>query len=407
MDPRKQRGLELAAIARISQTPRGWRVPSQTTKYITYIVNMDGTSPICTCIDFNNNQARCKHIWATIFTISRERDEYRPAGAPVEEVKAVPKPTYTQNWPAYNAAQVAEKDLFQVLLHKLCSGLRRPEPLICEKGRPRIPLSDAIFSVAFKVYSTLSGRRFMSDLRAAHERGHISQLVSYNSIFNFMRAEETADVLDGLIIESAQALKVLELDFACDSSGFSASRFDRWFDHKYGKHRIRRAWVKTHIMTGVRTNVVTALEIHGQDAHDAPLLPALLDTTVRAGFNVEEVSGDRGYSSIANLEYIQSVGAKPFIAFKNNATDAQGGLWAQMFHYYSLNREKFLSHYHKRSNVETTFHMIKSKFGDSVRSKMALSMANEVRAKVLCHNICCVIQSMHEFQIDPDFGVAA
>jgi hypothetical protein len=32
-------------------------------------------------------------------------------------------------------------------------------------------------------------------------------------------------------------------------------------------------------------------------------------------------------------------------------------------------RAEFLEHYHKRSNVETTFHMIKSKFGDAVLSK--------------------------------------
>ena len=71
-----------------------------------------------------------------------------------------------------------------------------------------------------------------------------------------------------------------------------------------------------------------------------------------------------------------------------------------MFHFYSLHREEFLSRYHLRSNVETTFHMVKSKFGDSVRSKTDRAMANEVRAKILCHNICCVIQSMYEFGVE-------
>ena len=42
-----------------------------------------------------------------------------------------------------------------------------------------------------------------------------------------------------------------------------------------------------------------------------------------------------------------------------------------MYHFYSLNQERFMHSYHKRSNVETTFHMIKSKFGDSLRSKTA------------------------------------
>ena len=38
-------------------------------------------------------------------------------------------------------------------------------------------------------------------------------------------------------------------------------------------------------------------------------------------------------------------------------------------HFYMLNRAEFLQHYHKRSNVETVFHMIKSKFGQRLRSK--------------------------------------
>jgi hypothetical protein len=51
--------------------------------------------------------------------------------------------------------------------------------------------------------------------------------------------------------------------------------------------------------------------------------------------------------------------------------------------------------------------MVKRKFGDAVRSKGELAMKNEVLAKLLCHNLCCVIQSMHEFGIDPAFWSAA
>jgi hypothetical protein len=42
--------------------------------------------------------------------------------------------------------------------------------------------------------------------------------------------------------------------------------------------------------------------------------------------------------------------------------------------------------YHKRSNVEATFSMIKRVFGDSVRSKTETARQNEVLLKILCHN---------------------
>lgn len=70
-----------------------------------------------------------------------------------------------------------------------------------------------------------------------------------------------------------------------------------------------------------------------------------------------------------------------------------------------FSREDFLNHYHKRNNSETVFHMVKSKFGDSVRSKTWTAQVNEILLKILCHNICVVIQEMHELGIKPDFFV--
>ena len=79
-------------------------------------------------------------------------------------------------------------------------------------------------------------------------------------------------------------------------------------------------------------------------------------------------------------------------------------LFRKMFHFYSYNQERFLANYHKRSNVESTFHMIKAKFGDKVRSKTRTAQVNEVLCKVLCHNLCCVVQSMYELGIDVEFA---
>ena len=405
LDSRKLHGLRMASTAKIVRFRWRWRISSESGQR-TYLVKPDGKNPSCTCPDFERRKLPCKHMYAVRARLSQE--ETLESGRAEEDIdreaKLVEKVTYRQNWPAYNRAQTHEKDEFLELLQELCRGLERAKPQ--ERGRPRIPLSDAIFSTVFKVYSTLSGRRFMSDLRAAHARGHVERLPCYNSISNVMDDPETGGVLDSLIGESAEPLKALESSFACDSSGFSASRFDRWFDHKYGGDRIQRMWVKAHIMCGVRTNVVTALEIQGKDANDAPLLPPLLEATA-ARFDVREVSADLGYSSLSNLEAITQAGASSYIPFKHNTTDAKGGLWSQMFHLYSLHREQFMGRYHLRSNVETAFHMIKAKFGDSVRSKTDRAMANEVRAKILCHNICCLIQSMHEFGVEPNFSAAS
>ena len=388
MNAREQRGLAIAATCNLTHKGGIWLVPSQSSNKH-YTVCPDPENPHCTCPDHETRGVKCKHIFAVEIVVKRDCD-----GTETVTVRQ----TYSQNWSAYNAAQVNEKDHFQSLLHDLCKGVPEPQ---AGRGRPRIPAADAIFAACFKVYSTVSGRRFMSDLRDAHDRGHISRLPCYNSIFNVFEAEGTFRTLQAFVVESATPLKPLETKFACDSSGFSGRRFDRWYDHKYG-NRIQRAWVKAHVMTGVNTNIVTAVEIHGQDANDSPLLKPLLATTAQR-FTVNEVSGDLGYSSASNLEAIQATGAFPLIPFKSNATPALGGLWAKMFHYVSLNREDFLSRYHLRSNVESTFSMVKAKFGDGVRSKCDIAMKNEVLAKLVCHNICCLISAMYEVGIDPTF----
>ena len=85
---------------------------------------------------------------------------------------------------------------------------------------------------------------------------------------------------------------------------------------------------------------------------------------------------------------LPAVGATPYIAFKINTTGAVGGLFEKMFHFYSYKRDEFLAAYHKRSNVESTFSMVKAKFGGHIRSKGDTAQINEALCKVLCHNLC-------------------
>ncbi|MFH1032529.1 MAG: hypothetical protein V1767_08225 [Chloroflexota bacterium] len=47
--------------------------------------------------------------------------------------------------------------------------------------------------------------------------------------------------------------------------------------------------------------------------------------------------------------------------------------------------------------------MIKAKFGASVKAKMPIAQVNEVLCKVLCHNICVLIQSIYELGLEPTF----
>ena len=104
----------------------------------------------------------------------------------------------------------------------------------------------------------------------------------------------------------------------------------------------------------------------------------------RLDFTIKEVSADKAYSSRENHNLIDSYCGVPYIPFKSNATGRSDGsyTWKRMFHLFQFNREQFLEHYHLRSNSETVFHMVKSKFKDNLRSKDKVAQINEVLLKV-------------------------
>jgi hypothetical protein len=169
-----------------------------------------------------------------------------------------------------------------------------------------------IFCAAFKVYSTASARRFMTDLREAQAKGLIACAPHYNSLFRCLESESATPVIRDLVLRAAIPLRTVETDFAIDSTGFSSTQIvGQWREEKYGAHkeaRPPRDWVKAHAVCGTKTNVVTAIEVTERNTQDAPFFAPLITRTMEH-FDVARVLGDKAYSSYANLELTVSNGA--------------------------------------------------------------------------------------------------
>jgi len=395
MDAREQRGLVIAATAKIEFRRTYFYVPSASHNG-GYKVDWEGKE--CTCPDYELRQMACKHVFAVRLVKQRDYSTEKPKNVTVEEPG--PRPTYAQNWPAYNLSQTREKGMFLKLLGELCGQIQW-EPR-GGRGRPSMPHDAAVFSAIYKVYSGFSGRRFQTDMNNAKEAGFIHTAPHYNSIAKALEDPNTTKTLKELIIRSSLPLRVIETKFAADSTGFSTNKFARWFDEKYGVQRKKAEWVKCHAMVGVKTNVVVACQIN--DHHDSTQLPQLLATTA-TNFRMDEVSADKGYLSFENMTEVASYGAVPFVAFKNNSRGDRGpDTWQKMHAMFTLNRDEWLRKYHLRSNVESTFSAIKRKFGDSVRSKTDVACKNEVLAKIVAHNVVVCIHETHELGIDLAFS---
>src|SRR5438552_1782336 len=169
--------VPIAATAKLQKNGDRRFVPLQTKSKggaYYYEVTPDQIKPHYICSDFTARQRTCTHTYTVQIVAHREYTDDGETQTFTETVTV--KKTYKQEWSAYNRAQTHEKERFLSLLDELCKGIE--EPIQCN-GRPRLPLADMVFASTFKVYSTVSGRRFMSDLRDAQSKGYFTRAPQY------------------------------------------------------------------------------------------------------------------------------------------------------------------------------------------------------------------------------------
>jgi transposase len=396
LDARQQRALALVASKRqhIKHVSGArWLVPSQTDGG-GYVVDVDAGT--CSCPDHEERGTKCKHIYAVLHI---RQEVTLPDGATVTTEARI---TYSQDWPAYNAAQCEEKHRVELLLRALCDGIVQPP----YPGRGRKPalIADVVYAAAMKVYGTMSGRRSTTDIRACADRGLVEKAPAYNTLFKYAERAELEPLLKTLVHESAAPLRALETTFATDSTGFATSTYARWFDEKHGGEKRCQRWIKLHAQVGTVTNVIASVEATESGVGDAVMLTPLLNSSVARGFNVRELSADKAYLSNDNLTAIEAANAVPYIPLKaNSRPTGKSAAWRRLYHTFEARNDEFLAHYHQRSNVESTFSMVKRKFGASVRAKAFPAQVNEVLLKCLCHNLSVLVHAIHELGIEPAF----
>jgi transposase len=370
-----------------SQTGIGW-----------YKLQWNGKIWTCNCPDFikNGHIRPCKHIHALDIRLESLINPYINEDGPVLE-----KPTYNQNWPLYNMAQTQEFELFDQFLYQLVSYIEEPKQN--DLGRPRIKLKDQVFCCIMKVYSQLSSRRAQYLYYDALERQQIQHAPHFNIVSKSLNKKELKPVLHELVHLSSQPLGSIETDFAIDSSGFRCSTFGGYNEEKHGEKRSRN-WLKAHICTGVNTNIVTDIVITSEHGGDSPQLKKLIQNTADH-FIIGEVSADMAYCSRKNYDIIDQYGGTAYIPFRKGMTGRSKGtpLWNRAYHYFKLNADDFMEHYHKRSNAESTFAAIKKKFGETIKSKNRIAQENELLCKIIAYNISVLIHSMYELGITPNF----
>lgn len=383
----------------LQDAPARFTVQSQSRPGNSYAVVVETQRQACQCAFQVESGRACIHILAVRYWLEIQTNATK--GTTTERVRL----TYKQAWSAYNAAQASEVRLFDQLLSDLVQEV--PEPAYQGNGRPALPMKEQVFCAVQKVYSQLSCRRASSLFGFASERGQLCHVPHYNVSSTFLNRPDATPILRGLVRLTAAPLAGVETNFAIDSTGFRTRSFGAYCAEKHGQKKEHK-WLKAHLATGVNTNIVTDVIVTGSDGEgsgDSPNFAPLVQGTVEAGFQIEEVSADKAYSSRDNHDAVGAVGGQAYIPFKSNAKGRAHGspLWRKAFLFFQLHEDEFKARYHKRSNVESTIGAIKKKLGETLKSKNRVAQEHELLCKVLAYNITVLIHEMFENGISPDF----
>jgi len=327
-----------------------------------------------------------------------ESESSRPYYSPVN------KPNYIRDWSAYNKAQTGEKFMFLRLLNESVSSLNITT-YTTKKGRPSFQLSDMLKSCCIKLFNDFSARRNNSDIEIAYIMKYLTKKPHYNSLINYMNNPALTPFLHKLIKITSSPLYDYENAFSVDSTGFSTFCKDKWVNVRL-EHSKHHDYKKLHAICGNNTNIIASARVTEGTRGDCPLLPELLkDATDR--FDVKRVMADKGYLSRENVQFIEDEGAVPFIMPKKNTITLSKGhypAWNRMIWFFKKNEELFNRYYHQRSNVESTFSMMKRKFSPFLRSRKEIAQTNELLCMVVCHNISVLVTCIFELNLDVDFN---
>jgi Transposase DDE domain len=403
-NPRWIKGLELVRRGSVAETSTAGEfvVASQEGKGLYRVtgIGIPGGFEACTCPDFNDRLAPCKHVWACRLWIEASNGDL---GQKLAINFLSPARAKRIDWSVYNRAKTEEYFLVHRLLRELTASIPESAPNP-KGGRPSVPLRDQAFSAIQKIYSLFPYRDSHGYRIEATARGELSRTPYWAVGSRYLcRPESTVD-LDRLLMQSAIPLIAIERICAVDSTGLRTTRFNNYRREKYERQR-ENIWLKMHALVGIETHVICALEVTEGSAHDFPMFPVLLKKATGAGFRFDEVLADKGYHGRENYDAAVELGIEPYIPFKSNSTGHAGGspTFHRMYNFFRYHRDKFDASYRQRAQVESTFGAFKQTLGETVASRTITSQINEIYCRAIAYNLTILVRQMFERNILPDF----
>lgn len=314
---------------------------------------------------------------------------------------------YKKDEATYNLIQENEVFIFLRYLPLATLFVCKNKDLWSGLGRPPLKLFDILVCLGIKEYFGKSLRRSMGIIKLCLKAANLRyiKVPCFKTLDNYYNNPDIKPLLDGLIEFTSKPLNKIEKFFATDATGETTSTASPWYNIRTGKKIRKRDHVMSHITSGTKLNVVTAVDVRTQKGGDNIIFRKQARGTAK-NFTIEEHSGDSMYLCKENCDTIEELKGQPFFRPKSNTLVKSDGsyAWLRMMLYYYNHPIKAKRSYNRRSNVESTNSAKKRKIGSHVKSKNDTAKENEATIQWVDYNFTVLARAFYEHDIIPDFA---
>jgi transposase len=238
-------------------------------------------------------------------------------------------------------------------------------------------------------YFDLSNRVAQDYMPLFKEKLYLTKTFSYKTIERAYGDMDVRAILDEVFELTNVPVADLEHWFGPDGSGLATSCKQN-YENDRQSGQTHKGYEKIVVMVGLRHKLISAFRFADKPTcHDSPYFESLLSETARRYGRVDLVCGDSGFLSRFNCDLVAGVGAVARFYPKKGCSLRQKGskVWRDMFEDLVLDPQKWLSAYHRRSNVEGCFSVLKRDNSLPLRKELDVRKRQEAFSRVCNLNL--------------------
>ena len=303
----------------------------------------------------------------------------------------------------YNAATEQERTIVYRLIPHLAHNFMPVRK--GNEGIRQVYWPDAVICVLHLVMEGRSARSFAIRTRELWRKGIISRPYAGPTINGWFESDDLTHYLLRLVDVSSRPVAELERVVIIDSTGFTMSIKEHWYDMLYGEHgsfppRSRNDWIKFHGVLALKSRMFVTGNIHERDASDVgQFIPLIRQAAARLP-SCKDVLADKVYAIARNFNEAERLGLELFTDFKTTHTGKAGGAFKRQLIRSREDADAYYRVYNQRSLIESAFSAVKRRFRANLRCKTQRSGRNEVLCRILIYNLIRLSHVHQEYGID-------